>query len=346
MDAFFASVEQRDNPQFRGKPIAVGGSKERGVVAAASYEARKYGVRSAMPSITAAKLCPDLIFVPPRFEVYKAVSRQLNNIFREYTDKVEPLSMDEAFLDVTENKKNLPSATLIAGEIRKEIFKNTQLTASAGISINKFLAKIASDINKPNGQKLIKPEDALQFIDNLEVKRFPYVGKVTASKMNKLGIFFGKDLKNFDKIELNRLFGKQGLYYHQVVRCEQDSPVISNRIRKSVGAENTFDNDLTTKGEVFKELDKISSDLHKRIERISARGKTITLKIKDHNFNVNTRSRSIDHFTNDPDEIIKIVHSLAQSHPLPEQIRLLGISISNLYSVDINSKSTQLTLGF
>ena len=232
MDAFYASVEQRDDPSLKGKPIAVGGSRERGVVAAASYEARKYGVRSAMSSALAYRKCPDIIFVRPNFEKYSAVSRQIREVFYEYTDLVEPLSLDEAFLDVTENKKGIETATKIAREIRQKILDKTQLTASAGISINKFLAKIASDINKPNGQKTIMPDQALSFLEDLPIQKFFGVGKKTAEKMKRLGIFKGADLKKWDQALLNREFGKSGNHYYNIVRGIQASGVKPDRIRK------------------------------------------------------------------------------------------------------------------
>ncbi|MEM8907951.1 MAG: DNA polymerase IV, partial [Bacteroidota bacterium] len=233
MDAFYASVEQRDHPEFRGQPIAVGGSKQRGVVAAASYEARQYGVRSAMPSMTAARLCPTLIFVKPRFEVYREVSLQIRAIFHEYTELVEPLSLDEAFLDVTENKKGMQSATLIAQESRQLIFERTQLTSSAGVSFNKFLAKIASDINKPNGMKVITPKEATVFLETLPVEKFFGVGKVTAAKMHRMGLRTGKDLKQLSEIEMVQRFGKVGRYYYKIVRAQYNRPVNPNRKRKS-----------------------------------------------------------------------------------------------------------------
>jgi len=231
MDAFYASVEQRDQPHLRGKPVAVGGSRKRGVVAAASYEARRYGVRSAMPSMTASRLCPDLIFVKPRFEAYKEVSLQIRSIFAEYTDLIEPLSLDEAYLDVTENKKQITSATEIAEAIRAEIFTQTQLTASAGVSFNKFLAKIASDINKPNGIKVIRPKEALAFLEKLPVEKFHGIGKVTAARMHKMGIRTGADLKQLDEIEMFKRFGKPGRHYYRIVRAEDHRPVQPNRRR-------------------------------------------------------------------------------------------------------------------
>lgn len=246
MDAFFASVEQHDNPDLKGKPVAVGGSSERGVVAAASYEARKFGVRSAMSSKIAKRKCPDLIFVKHRFDRYKEISAQIREIFFEYTDLVEPLSLDEAYLDVTQIKKGKPSATLIAKEIKQQIFDKTGLTASAGVSYNKFLAKVASDVNKPNGIFVVTPIEAQEFIDNLEVKKFFGIGKVTASKLNKMGVWYGRDLRKIERLELVNLFGKAGNYYFEISRGEDKRMVQASRERKSIGAENTFEHDLYT----------------------------------------------------------------------------------------------------
>ncbi len=244
MDAFYASVEQLDNPALRGKPVAVGGSRERGVVAAASYEARNFGVRSAMPSKLAKRKCPDLIFVKPHFSRYKEISEQIRAIFFEYTNLVEPLSLDEAYLDVTYTKRGKPSATLIANEIRRRIFIETGLTASAGVSYNKFLAKVASDVKKPNGMFVVTPEKAQEFIDQLEIRKFYGIGKVTAEKLNKMGIWIGSDLKKLDRIELVQLFGKAGNYFYEICRGEDHRPVEPERERKSVGAEQTFSIDL------------------------------------------------------------------------------------------------------
>jgi len=265
MDAFFASVEQLDNPELRGKPVAVGGSGERHVVAAASYEARKYGVRSAMPSVTARKLCPQLIFVRHRFERYHELSEQVFGIFTEYTDIIEPLSIDEAFLDVTVDKKNIKSATLIAREIKQEIKKRTGLTASAGISVNKFLAKIASDIKKPDGLFLIPPEEAEGFIEKLPVEKFFGIGKVTAEKMHKLGIHNGADLKKWDLPSLIRNFGKAGKFYYDIARGIDDRPVETESERKSVGTELTYEKDLTTQFGIIAELYKVERELMHRL---------------------------------------------------------------------------------
>ncbi|MDP5001034.1 MAG: DNA polymerase IV, partial [Flavobacterium sp.] len=267
MDAFYASVEQMDNPDLKGKPLAVGGSEVRGVVSAASYEARKFGVRSAISGIQAKKLCPDLIFVPPRFDRYKEISKQIRKIFLDYTDLVEPLSLDEAYLDVTENKKGNPSATLIAQEIRKRIFEEVGLTASAGISANKFVAKIASDYNKPNGQKTVNPDEIEPFLEKLDVKKFYGVGKVTAEKMYQLGIFTGYDLKQKSVEYLENHFGNSGLHYFQIVRGIHNSAVKPNRKIKSVGAERTFGENLSS--EIFMEerLQSIAKELEKRLQK-------------------------------------------------------------------------------
>ena len=257
MDAFYASVEQMDNPELKGKPLAVGGSETRGVVSAASYEARKFGVRSAMSGVQAKRNCPDLIFVRPRFERYTEISKQIRKIFHEYTDLVEPLSLDEAYLDVTQNKKGNPSASLIAQEIRKRIFEEVGITASAGISVNKFVAKVASDYNKPNGQKTVNPEEVELFLENLDIKKFYGVGKVTADRMYHLGIFTGKDLKSKSAEFLEEHFNKSGLYYYNIVRGIHNSQVKPNRITKSVAAEHTFNENLTS--EIFM-IEKLGAD--------------------------------------------------------------------------------------
>lgn len=345
MDAFYASVEQRDDPRLRGKPVAVGGSKERGVVAAASYEARKYGVKSAMASALAYRRCPDLIFVKPDFEKYQAISQQIRSIFFEYTDLVEPLSLDEAYLDVTENKKGIATATRIAREIRERIWQETQLRASAGISINKFLAKVASDINKPNGQKTIMPDQALEFLEKLPIEKFYGIGAKTAEKMKNLGIHFGKDLKQWDQALLIREFGKSGLHYYHIVRGLQKSRVKPDRIRKSIGAERTFSHDLRNLEEMEEALEEIMEKLKERIERSRARGKTVTVKIKYFDFELHTRSHSLPHFTNSAAEILAEATKLL-NEPEPEKpVRLLGITLSNL-DTGKTGEPVQLTLKF
>jgi len=329
MDAFYASVEQRDNPELKGKPVAVGGSKDRGVVAAASYEARQYGVYSAMPSITAYKKCPHIIFVRPRFEVYKEVSHQIREVFAEYTDLIEPLSLDEAYLDVTENKMNMEFAMDIAKEIKAKIKERTQLTASAGISYNKFLAKIASDYNKPDGFYVITPKMAEKFVEQLKIEKFFGVGKVTAQKMHKRGIFTGLDLKSKRLDELNRWFGKSGKYYFNVARGIDNRAVNPNRIRKSLGAERTYGIDITSRTALIDNLNNIADVLIKRMEKSDATGKSLTLKVKYANFKQITRSKTL----NEPiaiNQIVELSYGLAELIPDVEQgIRLLGLQISN-----------------
>jgi DNA polymerase-4 len=335
MDAFFASVEQLDNPELRGKPVAVGGSGERSVVAAASYEARKFGVRSAMPSVIAKRLCPDLIFVKHNFERYHQVSACVFEIFKEYTDIIEPLSIDEAFLDVTCDKKKIGSATLIAKRIRKEIKTRTGLTASAGISVNKFLAKIASDINKPDGLFLIRPEEAQKFIEELTVEKFYGIGKVTAQKMHKLGIHKGADLKKWDMVSLVRNFGKAGVFFYEIVRGIDERPVEPDQERKSVGTELTYEKDLTTGFEIIAELYKLEKELLERLEHSEATGRTITLKIKFSDFRQITRSKTLQNYIRDFDTLHKEVSGMRKLLKLEgSRIRLLGISISNLETDD------------
>jgi DNA polymerase-4 len=343
MDAFFASVEQLDNPDLRGKPVAVGGSGPRSVVAAASYEARKFGVRSAMPSVTAKKLCPDLIFVRHNFERYQEVSSQIHEIFREYTTIVEPLSLDEAFLDVTEDLQKIGSATIIAKRIRKEIKEKTGLTASAGISFNKFLAKIASDINKPDGLFLIGPDDAEKFIESLKVEKFYGIGRVTAEKMHKLGIHTGADLKRWDMVSLIRNFGKSGAFFYDIVRGKDDRPVEPDSERKSVGTELTYEKDLTTTFEIIAELYKVEKELFERMQHSEATGRTITLKIKFSDFKQITRSKTLQHYIRDFETLHKEVTAIRKSINLENvRIRLLGVSISNLDSEDCDDRQLYL----
>ncbi len=331
MDAFFASVEQLDHPELRGKPVAVGGSGARHVVAAASYEARKYGVRSAMPSITAKRLCPDLIFVKHRFERYHEVSQKIFEIFREYTDIVEPLSIDEAFLDVTTDKKNICSATLIAKDIKHLINTRTGLTASAGISVNKFLAKIASDIKKPDGLFLIPPEEAEKFIENLPVEKFFGIGRVTAGKMHELGIHKGSDLKKWDIRSLIRNFGKSGKFFYDIVRGIDDRPVVAESEPRSVGTELTYDKDLTTGFQIVAELYKLEKELMERLEKSGITGRTVTLKVKYSDFRQITRSKTLKNFIRDFDTLHGTITDLRRSLNLEGQmIRLMGVSVSNL----------------
>lgn len=343
MDAFFASVEQLDHPELRGKPVAVGGSGERSVVAAASYEARKFGVRSAMPSVIAKRLCPDLIFVKHNFTRYTEVSSVIMEIFREFTDLIEPLSIDEAFLDVTADKKNIGSATLIAKKIRTEIKSKTGLTASAGISVNKFLAKIASDINKPDGLFLIRPGEAEKFIEELAVEKFYGIGKVTAQKMHKLGIHTGADLKKWDLISLVRNFGKPGVFFYDIVRGIDERPVVPDQERKSVGTELTYEKDLTTRFEVIAELYKLEKELMERLEHSETAGRTITLKVKFSDFKQITRSKTLQNYIRDFDTLHKEVSEIRKSIKLEGvSIRLLGLSISNLETDDCGDRQLYL----
>ncbi|MBF0257397.1 MAG: DNA polymerase IV, partial [Desulfamplus sp.] len=291
MDAFYASVEQRDNPELKGKPVIVGGDPyQRGVVAACSYEARAFGIHSAMPGKRAFKCCPHAIFIKPNFEKYRAVSVQIREIFYEYSDLVEPLSLDEAFLDVTENKKNLPSATEVAIRIRNEIFNRTGLTASAGISFNKFLAKIASDVNKPNGIKVVKPGDADDFIDTLPIRKFFGVGKVTELKMSRIGIKTGADLKQYDKLELMQIFGKSGEYFYNIAHAQDNRPVIAQREPKSLGKETTLNKDTDDTEQMLKILERIALQIESLIIQKEISGKTLTLKVKYYDFQSITRS--------------------------------------------------------
>lgn len=335
MDAFYASVEQMDRPELKGKPIAVGGSEKRGVVSAASYEARKFGVRSAMSGIQAKRNCPDLIFVHPRFDRYNEISKKIRKIFHDYTDKVEPLSLDEAYLDVTENKIGNPSATLIAKEIRERIFKEVGLTASAGISINKFVAKVASDYNKPNGQKTVNPEEVLEFLEQLDIRKFYGVGKVTAEKMYQLGFFTGKDLKSKSIEYLDGHFGKSGRFYYYVVRGIHNSDVKSDRIRKSLAAERTFNENLSSEVFMHEKLDRIAEEVSKRLNKSNVAGKTVTLKIKYSDFSLQTRSKTLPYFIHDKGLILETAKNLLYQENLNNSVRLLGISMSNL-----NAEST------
>ncbi|WP_416445936.1 DNA polymerase IV [Leeuwenhoekiella sp. A16] len=330
MDAFYASVEQLDNPELRGKPIAVGGGSQRGVVSAASYEARKYGVRSAMAGTIARKLCPELIFVKTRFDRYREISSQIRAIFFEYTDLVEPLSLDEAYLDVTENKKGNPSASLIAKEIRRKIKEKTGLNASAGISINKFIAKVASDVNKPNGQKTVNPEEVIPFLEELEIRKFYGVGKVTAEKMYQLGIFTGRDLKTKDLTFLQQNFGKSGAHYYHVVRGIHNSVVKPDRIRKSLGAERTFSENISSEVFMIERLENIAEEIERRLIKTPVAGKTITLKIKYSDFTLKTRSKTLPYFVRNKSIILEVAKELLYQEKLLNSVRLLGITLANL----------------
>ena len=330
MDAFFASVEQMDNPHLKGKPVVVGGGEKRGVVAAASYEARKFGVRSAMSGVLAKKNCPDLIFIKPRFNRYKEISNQIRKIFYDYTDLVEPLSLDEAYLDVTSNKKNHPSASMLAEEIRKRIYDEVGLRASAGISVNKFIAKVASDINKPNGQKTIPPEEIISFLEELPIEKFYGVGKVTQQKMYNLGIFTGKDLKSKTKEFLSQHFKKSGEHYYQIIRGIHNSKVKPNRLRKSVAAEHTFRDNLTSEIYMLEKLERISDELEGRLKKSKVAGKTVTLKIKYSDFTIQTRSKTLPFFVKDQSILFNTSKELLYQKKVNNSVRLLGISVTNL----------------
>lgn len=347
MDAFYASVEQRDNPDYKGKPLIVGGARERGVVSAASYEARKFGIKSAMPVKTAFRLCPELIAVPPRMEHYRTVSNQIRSVFHEYTNLVEPLSLDEAFLDVTKVKNGPPSATLIAEEIRKKIKHKTGLTASAGVSINKFLAKVASDINKPNGIFVITPDKALDFIEKLPIEKFFGVGKVTGEKMKKIGVYNGNTLKQIPLYELQKKFGKQGLHFYNIARGIDEREVEPERIRKSVGAEKTFDKDIQNFEELNNNINQISEKLFERIINNKYEGKTLTLKLKFSDFIQITRSKTSSSDFIKATEIKKrALELLKEFRNMEKSVRLAGISISNSNKTDNERDVIQLTIDF
>jgi DNA polymerase IV len=331
MDAFYASVERRDNPELRGKPVAVGGSRERGVVAAASYEARKFGVHSAMPSMTAKRKCPDLIFVRPRFDAYKAISVQIREVFAEYTPIIEPLSLDEAYLDVTENLKGIVSATQIAEEIRAKIRAETGLTASAGVSYNKFLAKLASDHRKPDGLFVITPKMGPVFVETLPVRKFHGVGPATAKKMSGLGIETGLDLRGQTLEFLQQYFGKVSSYYYWAARGVDERPVRADRIRKSVGAENTFPADLFAYEAARDALREIVDKVWAYCEGSGIRGRTITLKVKFANFQIITRSRTGEIPVRTRGELEQLGDALLEPlFPVARGIWLLGISMSSL----------------
>ena len=330
MDAFYASVEQLDNPELRGKPLAVGGGGDRGVVAAASYAARKFGVRSAMSGVLARKNCPHLIFVKPRFDRYKEISNKIRQIFFEYTDLVEPLSLDEAYLDVTHNKKDLQSATVLAKEIRQRIYDELGLHASAGISINKFIAKVATDINKPNGQKTVPPEDVILFLEKLPIEKFYGVGKVTAAKMYNLGIFNGENLKEKSIEFLTKHFKKSGSYYYDIVRGIHNSKVKTDRIRKSVATEHTFQTNLTSEIYMLEKLERIASELEKRLKKTNVSGKTVTLKIKYSDFSLQTRSKTLAYYINEKKLLIEVAKELLYQEKMHNSVRLLGLSLTNL----------------
>ena len=330
MDAFYASVEQRDHPELRGKPVAVGGSGPRGVVMAASYEARRYGVRSAMPGFQARRLCPELIFVRTRFDAYQAASRQIREVFRSYTDLVEPLSLDEAYLDVTAPKRGPPSATGIARAIKREIKAATGLTASAGVSFNKFLAKVASDLDKPDGLAVIRPEQAAAFIARLPIERFFGIGPKTAERMKALGIHNGADLLARSEDELVRRFGKVGHHYFGIVRGRDERAVQPDRPYKSIGAERTFDRDLGDPEAMLERLRPIAEQVAERMTAADSFGRTVTLKIKHHDFTITTRQHTLAEWVHSAEELLALAAWLLH-HPEPPRrpVRLLGLSVSN-----------------
>jgi DNA polymerase-4 len=330
MDAFFASVEQRDDPSLRGKPVAVGGG-HRGVVAAASYEARVFGVRSAMPSVTARRRCPDLVFVKPRFDAYKEVSQQIRAIFADYTDHIEPLSLDEAYLDVSKDRHGLGSARAIAEEIRRRIREETQLTASAGVSYCKFVAKLASDQNKPDGLCVIRPEQAQRYIASLAVGRFHGIGPKTAARLEALGIHTGADLQSLSMDELTGRFGSSGEWYWRICRGIDERPVRSSRQAKSVSAERTFNEDYRSPEDLRRELDRVAALAWDRIARAGAAGRTVTLKVKFSDFRLISRSHSFVDPVGDPDSFTAAGHHLLEALlPVPLGVRLLGLGLSNL----------------
>ncbi|MGN6477511.1 MAG: DNA polymerase IV [Flavipsychrobacter sp.] len=344
MDAFYASVEQRDHPEYRGKPIVVGGSPQGrgGVVATASYEARKYGIRSAMPSKKAYELCPHAIFVYPRFDAYKEASQKIREIFHRYTDIIEPLSLDEAYLDVTQDKLNIGSAILIAKQIKQAIKDELQLTASAGVSINKFVAKVASDLNKPDGLAFIGPADIEPFMEKLPVEKFHGVGKVTAEKMRKMNLFTGADLKKLSEDELVSYFGKSGYFYYRIVRGIDDREVQPERETKSVGAEDTFAYDLTIVEEMEQELEKLAKKVCDRLDRYQLKGRTITLKVKYSDFKQITRSLTLMERTSTLETILETSCQLLRgSEPEGKKIRLLGISTSNFTEQEMRLKKPE-----
>lgn len=347
MDAFYASVEQRDFPEYRGKPVIVGGSPEgRGVVAAASYEVRKFGVHSAMPAARAIRLCPQAIFVKPRFEVYREVSEQIREIFFQFTDLVEPLSLDEAYLDVTENHINLPSATLISKEIRQQIKEKTRLTASAGVAFNKFLAKVASDINKPDGIAVITPDKADAFLESLPIGKFHGIGSATEKKMKSLGIYTGKELKEWDEIDLVERFGKTGRYYYRIVRGKDNREVKAHRIRKSIGKERTFSEDVEELSWIHNFLEELAEKISKSMKKKKMAGKTVTLKVRYDDFETLTRSTSFSHYINKGEDIAETAKSLLEQTEVGKRkVRLLGITLSNL-NLSEEGRFEQLNIPF
>jgi DNA polymerase-4 len=343
MDAFYCSVEQLDNPELAGKPVVVGTEKDRGVIAAASYEARKFGIHSAMASVTAKRKCKNLIFIKPRMNRYKEISTKIRKIFYEFTDLVEPLSLDEAFLDVTNNET---LATDIACQIRKRIKTEIGITSSAGISVNKFVAKIATEVNKPDGQKTIHPTNVNDFLDRLPIGKFFGVGKVTKKKMQDHGIYLGRDLRKLNRSYLVKNFGKSGKYFYNIIRSIDNNPVNPNRIRKSVGTEKTFSSDLSSVKDILFELNILANELEKRLFISKKKGKTITLKIKYYDFKQITISRTIEQYVNKKVDFFLIVKDLIIKASLIKPVRLLGISISNFKNFNIKQKKHQVDFNF
>jgi DNA polymerase IV len=345
MDAFYASVEQRDDPSLRGRPVAVGYAAKRGVVASASYEARTFGVRSAMPSSTALRKCPDLVFVPPRFEVYRAVSHQIRAIFADYTSLIEPLSLDEAYLDVTENLRGISTASSTAAEIRARIFDETGLTASAGISYNKFLAKLASDHCKPNGQFVVTPAMAAAFVETLPIGKFHGVGPVTANKMKRLGIFTGADLRRQSLEFLQQHFGKSGIWYHAIANGEDNRPVVPDRPRKSSGSERTFADDLTDPAAIEAGVLAMADEVWGWCEKTRVSGRTVTVKIKYADFRQVTRSRTLPAMITSQETLRNVSIDLVRTvFPPAKGIRLLGVTLSSFENAE-RTASKQLDLG-
>ena len=337
MDAFYASVEQRDDPKLRGKPVVVGGSpNSRGVVCAASYEAREFGVRSALPASQAYRLCPHAVFLRPRFEVYSAISRQIREIFARYTDLVEPLSLDEAFLDVTRNHRGIPSATEIAQQIRRAIKQKTRLTASAGIAPNKFLAKVASDVNKPDGFLVIKPAEVAAFLETLPIRRIPGIGKVTELRCHELGIRVCGDFLPYEESELIAQFGRAGSWFFEMARGRDSRPVEPSRVRKSCGVEETFERDLNDLGHIHQELEPIAEELHSRLRKHDTKGRRVVLKLKYADFQVVTRSKTLPEPVAEKERLLAIAHQLLQATEAGERpVRLLGLSVSQLERDDL-----------
>ena len=346
MDAFFAAVEQRDFPELRGRPVVVGGQPDsRGVVATCSYEARKFGIRSAMPTSHAYQLCPHAAFVYPRFSAYKEASEEVHKVYREYTDLIEPLSLDEAYLDVTDESHCNGSASLMAQEIRNKIFASTQLKASAGISYNKFLAKLGSDQNKPNGQFVIKPGEAEAYLKDLPIGRFYGIGKVTEAKMQALGIYTGGDLKSKNLLELQKLLGSSAEYYYDIARGIDDRPVTTERIRKSLGSETTFQQDMSDQSEILQQLKQLAEEVLESLQQRELIAYTLTIKVKYSDFTQVTRSYTSDHKISEHQRVMDMLPVLlAKTEVGSRSVRLLGVSFSSLIDVEDYSENGQLPL--